>query len=218
MYKQKSKSLYEQYKEKYPNAKIKITYNTKGEEELIIINNIPISKRQQKREKQNRYKIELKQLSNINKPNELKFKFVSKLKRIEEEKLAMWMQLNYLNYVCRGRKHYTYSLNNSPKSHWDNNTTEFECQRDKKPRSFESWRNSAEFVKMTPNGHRILEYPPVTRKFPTSEMKILSLVEAEKITNIKNNKTIEIVDIRWAGKKEEDNSISLKQNLNLKKS
>jgi hypothetical protein len=181
-------SLYEQYREKYPNAKIKITYNDQGQEELLIINNLPISKKEQKREKQRAKQLEnkqIKQLSNINLPNQLAFKHVSKNQIIKEEKLKMFMDLNFLKYVKGGRKHYTYGLDNIPRSRWDKQKTEFECQRDKKPQSFEAWLNNAKLITMTPNGHRILEYPSVIKESPIYGMKHIPFKEAEKITKAK---------------------------------
>jgi len=194
-----------EWKNKYPNGSIKIVYNTEGQEELIIINNPSISKKQSKREKQNYIKIETNQLSNTNIPNQLTFKPISKKQQLKEEKIKRFMDINYLNYVRGDKKHYTYGLDNSPKSSWDKNKTEFECQRDKKPRNFEVWRNQAKIVNTTPvdkNHHRLLKYPPMMKKSPTAGMKHLSLFEAEKITNALNNKTIEIVDLRMAGTEE----------------
>ena len=193
------------WKNKYPNGSIKVVYNTNGEEELIIRTNPIISRKQQKREKQKYLELEIKQLSNVNLPNQLTFKHTSKKQTQKEEKIKRFMDINYLNYVRGDKKHYTYGLDNSPKSSWDKNKTEFECQRDKKPRNFEVWRNQAKIVNTTPvdkNHHRLLKYPPMMKKSPTAGMKHLSLFEAEKITNALNNKTIEIVDLRMAGTEE----------------
>lgn len=194
-----------EWKLKYPNGYIKIVYNPKGEEELIIINNPPISKKQIKIEKQNYHKIELKQLSNVNLPNQLTFKHVNKKQQMKEQKMKRFMDINYLNYVRGGRKHYTYGLDNSPKSSWDKNKTEFECQRDKKPKNFEVWRNQAKVVNTTPidkTHHRLLKYPPMMKKSPSAGIKHLSLFEADKITTALNNKIIEVVDLRMGNELE----------------
>jgi hypothetical protein len=159
--------IYSRWREKYPQAEmIKVTYNDKGEEEILIINNIHISQRQQKREKQNAKIIESTLLSNVNLPNQLTFKPISKKQQVKEEKLKNFMSTNYLNYVRGGRKHYTYGLANTPMSRYDKWKTEFESQKDKKPKSFEGSRNRAisptdseGYIINTEKGRRILLYP-----------------------------------------------------------
>lgn len=163
----------QEWREKYPNAySITITKT-----EIIIINNPPISKKQQKREKQNALKFELNQLSNItsiyrntvNVPETQGYiKRISKQQKEKEERTRHFMDINFLNSIMNpDKKHFTYGLGNSPMSPYDKWKTEFECQKDKKPKSFESYRskafvptdNEGKIIK-SKQGRRILIYVP----------------------------------------------------------
>jgi hypothetical protein len=128
-------------------------------------------------------------------------KHVSKKQVVKEEKINAFTTLKSINAMMHPEQYKTKMLGNAPISSYAKWSTEFSCQKDKLPASLAQYENKNTRYKFNTGKDM-----PVKRVSQMSGVKLLSLIEAEKITNARKSSQI-YIDNKEAIEKEKDDRI-----------